>query len=58
MKHKKIVTYSYDKGAVTFPVEVANDTAREIVEAVSKVMQPSDLDQLGALVSVEVKEAE
>ncbi len=58
MKHKKIVTYSYDKGAVTFPVEVANDTAREIVEAVSKVMQPRDLDQLGALVSVEVKEAE
>ena len=58
MTYKKNVTYVYDQGIVAFTVEVANNTAREIVEAVSKVMQPSDLDQLGALVSVEVKEAE
>ena len=58
MTYKKNVTYVYDQGIVTFPVEVANDTAREIVEATYKVMKPADLDQLGGLVSVEVEDAE
>ena len=58
MTYKKNVTYVYDQGIVAFTVEVANNTAREIVEATSKVMEPADLDQLGGLVSVEVENVE
>ena len=52
------MTYVYDQGIVAFTVEVANNTAREIVKATSKVMKPADLDQLGGLVSVEVEDVE
>ena len=58
MTYKKNVTYVYDQGIVAFTVEVANNTAREIVEAANKVMKPADLDQLGGLVSVEVEDLE
>ena len=58
MTYKKNVTYVYDQGIVAFTVEVANNTAREIVEATNKVMTPADLDQLGGLVSVEVEDVE
>lgn len=58
MTYKKNVTYVYDQGIVAFTVEVANNTAREIVKATSKVMKPADLDQLGGLVSVEVEDVE
>ena len=58
MTYKKNVTYVYDQGIVAFTVEVANNTAREIVEATNKVMKPADLDQLGGLVSVEVENVE